>query len=124
MSRKVLNVGQCDFDHGRIKYILEQQFDVEVVRANSHDEGIKGAQDQSYDLVLVNRLLDLDGSPGMDVLRSLKSLPATSEVPVMLVSNYSDAQDAAVAEGAVMGFGKATLDSEETIQLLGEYLAD
>ena len=40
----------------------------------------------------------------------------------MMVSNYADAQDKAVADGAVSGFGKAALDDPATVELLGTYL--
>ena len=75
-------------------------------------------------MILINRLLDADGSAGMDVLNSLKSNPASADIPVMIVSNYQDAQDQAVQNGAVAGFGKAALDSADTLEKLGEYLGE
>ena len=36
----------------------------------------------------------------------------------MLVSNYADAQQAAVAAGAIEGFGKAELGADETEEKL------
>lgn len=123
MKRKVLDVGQCNADHSRITSTLEQNFDVEIHRAHSHDEAIKLALDTPFDLILINRLLDADGTPGMDILSTLKTNPSTAEVPVMVVSNYDDAQQAAVAGGAVEGFGKAALDAEETKELLVKFLA-
>lgn len=123
VKRKVLDVGQCDADNSRISSTLDQHFDVEIHRAHSHDEAIKLALDTPFDLILINRLLDQDGSPAMDVLSSLKTNPATTELPVMVVSNYEDAQASAVEAGAVQGFGKANLDSAETKDLLSKYLS-
>lgn len=123
MKRKVLDVGQCDADNSRINSTLGQHFDVEIHRAHSHDEAVKLAMDTTFDLILINRLLDADGSPGMDVLSSLKTKPSTAETPVMVVSNYDDAQKSAVEAGAVQGFGKAALGADETKELLAKYLA-
>ena len=39
-------------------------------------------------------------------------------VPVMLVSDLPEAQDAAVALGALRGFGKAQLHEPETLELI------
>ena len=124
MSRKVLDVGQCNFDNSRISHILQQHFDVEVDRSHSHDEAIKSALDTPYDLILINRILDADATAGMDILSSLKTQPSTAETPVMIVSNYQETQDEAVARGAVAGFGKSSLDSEETIAKLSLYLGE
>ena len=120
--KKILNVGQCDFDHSNISQALAQNFNVEVQRASTHDQAVQLASETSFDLILVNRLLDIDGSPGMDVLESLKSNPETKPTPVMIVSNYDDAQDKAVTAGAVRGFGKTALTAPETVLMLQEYL--
>ena len=122
MKRKVLDVGQCNADHSRITSTLERNFDVEIHRAHSHNEAIKLAADTKFDLILINRLLDADGTPGMDILKALKTEASTAEVPVMVVSNYKEAQETAVEKGAVEGFGKAALDTAETNELLSKYL--
>ena len=124
MSKNVIDVGQCDPDHSSISGLLKQHFDVTVHRANSHAEAIAMTAELKPALVLINRLYDADGSEGMETLRTLKADDATASVPVMIVSNYSDAQDAAVAAGAVQGFGKASLTSQSTVDLLQEYLRD
>lgn len=120
--KKVLDVGQCNADHFSISNLLSKHFEVEIHRAHSHDDVVSVVADQSFDLVLINRLLDVDGSPGMSVLQTLKSTEATLETPVMVVSNYDDAQVAAIEAGAVQGFGKSKLNSPETVELLGQYL--
>jgi len=122
--RKVLDVGQCGFDNSRISSLLQKHFDVQVDRSHSHDESIKLALDTPYDLILINRILDADSTAGMDILASLKTQPSTAETPVMIVSNYQETQDEAVAQGAVQGFGKSNLDTEETIANLAKYLGE
>lgn len=122
MSRKVLDVGQCNADNSRITNLLKRNFDVEIHRCHSHDEAFSVALDTAFDLVLINRILDADGTEGMKVLSTLKSAAVTSNVPVMIVSNYKEAQEQAIAHGAVEGFGKSKLDSEETLAMLAQYL--
>jgi len=41
----------------------------------------------------------------------------------MVVSNYQDAQTAAVEAGAVQGFGKSALNTDQTKELLAKYLS-
>lgn len=124
MKRKVLDVGQCNADNSRISQLLQKHFDAQVDRSHSLDEAIEAATNTAYDLILINRLLDANGAAGMDVLASLKSNPASTDIPVMIVSNYQNAQDQAVQNGAVAGFGKAALDSTDTLEKLGQYLSD
>ena len=124
MKRKVLDVGQCNADNHSISALLQKHFDVEVDRSHSLDQAIESAASTAYDLILINRLLDADGSTGMDVLASLKSNPASADAPVMIVSNYQDAQDKAMENGAVEGFGKSALGSAETLAKLKQYLGE
>ena len=123
MPKKVLDVGQCDLDHSNITSLLKANFEVDVARAHSRSEAISMATVEGFDLVLVNRLFDADGSEGMAVVTDLKTNERTADVPVMIVSNYEEAQIAAVEAGAVRGFGKSVLGSDATLDLLKSYLA-
>ena len=51
-------------------------------------------------------------------MSSPPSAKPTPELQVMLVSNYPEAQEEAMRLGALKGFGKAALDTEQTEQLL------
>jgi CheY-like chemotaxis protein len=123
MLKRVLNVGQCGPDHHSISTFLKRHFDVEVATVDSQEEALQAVQDESFDLVLLNRIFDATGTEGMETLRQLKLDTATSEIPVMLVSNFADAQEAAVAEGALPGFGKSALDSPDTRDRLQNLLS-
>jgi CheY-like chemotaxis protein len=122
--RKLLIVGQCDFDYQRIRLIITKSYEIEVHRADSLDDALQSALDRQFDLILINRLLDTDRSEGMAVLHELKSNPATENTPAMIISDYQETQDAAVAAGAKRGFGKASLDTPETFELLSVFLTD
>jgi len=115
---KVLNVGQCGLDHWTISRQLRKAFGAEVVKADTHAGALESLRASKFDLVLVNRVTDRDGSPGLDLIRALKADPALASVPVMLVSNYPDAQQAAEALGGLPGFGKAEVASEKAVNRL------
>jgi two-component system chemotaxis response regulator CheY len=118
----VLSVGQCAFDHTRIARHLELTFGARVRGVSSFDEALGALRRTRYDLVLVNRVNDEDGAPGVELIRSVKSMANLADVPMMLVSNYGDAQEEAEALGALPGFGKADLASEQTRQRLAAVL--
>jgi DNA-binding NtrC family response regulator len=117
---RVLDVGQCNMDHRTISEHLARRFGANVDRAHGLADARQALGQARYALVLVNRQLDADGAPGVDVVRAIKADadPAVASTPVMLVSNFPDAQEAARAVGAEPGFGKAQLDSPETASRL------
>lgn len=121
MSKYVLNVGQCAFDHGNIRSLLIAHFEVEVEPVDSPQETLQRLADKPYRLVLINRKLDRGGD-GLELIRQIKSDPRFAEVPVMLVSNFPEAQREATEIGAAPGFGKAELDRPETLTRLREVL--
>lgn len=123
MAKRVLDVGQCGFDHGSIDRLIRGTFNAETVPAHSMNDALEQLRDGRFDLVLVNRKLDHDYSDGLDVVRAVKADAALSATPVMLVSNLPEAQQAAVAEGAEPGFGKAELGDSETVEKLRRFLA-
>ena len=121
MKQKVLNVGQCALDHSNISELLKTNFDVEIDRANSHDEAVSLAHKNQYSLILVNRIYDADGSWGQNTIEKLCA--GGEATPVMLISNYPDAQESAVEAGASPGFGKAQLGDAATVDKLKAHLA-
>jgi two-component system chemotaxis response regulator CheY len=124
MSRpSVLSVGQCGFDHARIARHLEATFRAEVRGVATFDEALAALRRARFDLILVNRINDSDGAPGLELIRSMKSEPGLADLPVMLVSSYPDAQQEAEALGALPGFGKSDLASAATRTRLEKILA-
>lgn len=114
---RVLSVGQCGFDNGQISRYFAQTFGAVVVPIDSQDEAIQTLRDSGgFDLVLANRLGALDRAPGLKLIQTIKADPDLAKIPVLLVSNYESAQEEAVAQGALPGFGKAELGTSETEQ--------
>ena len=76
-----------------------------------------GAAARKFDLVLVNRVLDLDGSSGLELIQTLKEDPdqPLKATPVMLVSDYPEAAADGRRAGREPGFGKSELQSPATL---------
>lgn len=123
-TKRVLSVGQCRPDHHAISSFLQSAFDVAVVPVDTGPEALDLLQKSDFALVLVNRKLDLDYSDGIDIIRDLQANPELSQIPVMLVTNYPEHQDNAVALGAQRGFGKLEMGTSATIARLTPFLAD
>jgi len=122
VKKRVLNVGQCNYDHGNITEALTSRFDVEVVPVHDAEEATSQASRGGYSLVLINRIFDRDGTSGVELIRTLKSNPDTASIPVMLVSNFSDAQAEAIGLGAVPGFGKANVGKPAMLESVEPFL--
>lgn len=123
MTRRVLSVGQCGMDHGSLSRLIASNFDARVDAADDLADTLAQLRAAKYDLVLVNRQLDLDGSDGLEIIRTLKADAELAPIPVMLVTNYPDYQARAVADGAESGFGKNELSSLATKEKLARFLA-
>ena len=119
---RVLDVGQCGYDHGSITRYLQTKYSAEVMAADSEGEALVSLRTGSFDLVLVNRLFDGDGTLGLDLIRSIKGDPELAKLPVMLVSNYAEAQAEAKELGALPGFGKGDLGLGRSVAALEDVL--
>ena len=121
-AKRVLSVGQCFADHSGITRVLRGLFGAEVVGVDSTREALEQLRQEPFALVLVNRVFDADGSSGLDLIRAIKADEQLRDVPVLLVSNYEDAQAQAVQAGAAPGFGKAALGQPHMLARVEPYL--
>lgn len=121
-SKTVLSIGQCRPDQAAISHYLTSHFGAKVLTADLPRDAYQLLSHQSVDLILINRKLDADYSDGMEILQHLCTDKSTAEIPVMLVSNFAEWQEKAVAIGAIYGFGKAELNRPETKQRLTDVL--
>src|SRR5215207_7577339 len=122
MPKKVALVGHCGPDSSYLRIAVSRaEKDVQVVAVDD-DSDLKRLLDDGVDLLLLNRQLDYGFSEdeGVALIRRLRA--AYPHVKAMLVSNYPDAQAAAVAEGALPGFGKRDIGSPRVGELLREAL--
>jgi response regulator RpfG family c-di-GMP phosphodiesterase len=122
MTKTVLDVGNCDPDHSALKAMLSRSYDVTVLRAHQLDDTLATIRQQPVDLVLINRKLDVDYSDGTEILKKLRQCESSKNIPVMLITNYPEHQQAAVAEGALYGFGKLQYSEPATHERLSQIL--
>jgi CheY-like chemotaxis protein len=122
MTKHVLDVGQCQMDHGALRRLIEGEFAADVTQAHSAEQALAQLRSRQFDLVLVNRKLDADYSDGLEIIKLIKADPDLAGVNVMLVTNYAEHQEQAVAAGAAPGFGKSELTEPATIDRLKRYL--
>lgn len=122
MAKRVLDVGNCGPDHASICRMLRSNFQVEIDAATNTVEALQALESANFDLILVNRKLDEDYSDGIEVIKAIKADCRYSTLPIMLITNYEEHQQQAIAIGAYRGFGKLSLASPQTIQLLAEIL--
>src|SRR5262245_11470862 len=122
MTKRVLDVGNCVPDHAAIRTMLERNFRAEVVQADGPADALPLLKSEPFDLVLVNRKLDQDYSEGLDVIKTIKADPKLSALPCMLITNFPDQQQSAVAAGAEYGFGKKELYASDTQARLARFL--
>jgi CheY-like chemotaxis protein len=120
--KRVLDVGNCAMDHGAISALLAAQFGAQVEQAHGPEDALELLRRERYDLVLVNRMLDRDGSEGLELIRQIKADAELAKTPCMLITNFPEHQAAAVAAGAERGFGKKCLADPETVERLRKFL--
>jgi CheY-like chemotaxis protein len=123
MPKRLLDVGNCVPDHASICALVTGNFDAEVVQAHGPEDALALLRKQSFDLVLINRKLDRDYSDGIEILRQIKADPELAKTPTMLITNYPEHQEQAVAAGAEYGFGKLEIQEPATREKLARFLA-
>ena len=80
-----------------MRRLIEGKFDAEVKQAHSAEQAIAQLRAGQFDLVLVNRKLDADHSDGLEIIQRIKADAELAGVNVMLVTNYAEHQERAVA---------------------------
>ncbi len=115
-------VGHCGADNTYLRITVKRADpQADVVSADDETE-LKRSLDEGVDLLLVNRELTYGFADelGVELIKRLR--PKYPNTKMMLVSNYAEAQQKAVAAGALRGFGKRELGSPRVAGLLREAL--
>jgi two-component system, chemotaxis family, chemotaxis protein CheY len=122
MAKKIALVGHCGPDSSFLRMAVSSaDRSVQVVAADDSSE-LNRLLSDGVDLLLLNREMPygFEDDEGVAVIRRLRPLYPT--VKMMLVSNYPDAQAAAVAAGAVPGFGKREIGTRRVAEVIREAL--
>ena len=118
-SKKIALVGHCgpDSSYLRMTVMKAAGTGAQIVMADDDSE-LKNALEQGVELILFNRELGygFQDKMGVDAIKRLRT--THPNVKAMLVSNYADAQAAAVANGALPGFGKREIGSARVIEVI------
>lgn len=113
MLEQILLVGHCLPDTYVLKSKIQQLFpDVAVDSCTTQND--LQAKASASSLLLVNRVLDgvFDSNSGIELIGKLAQQPDAPKM--MLISNFPESQEQAVNAGALMGFGKLEIGSEQT----------
>lgn len=122
MTKTVMDVGNCSMDHDSLRAMLEANFQISPVQAHSADEALEFLRANEVDLLLVNRIFDRDQNDGLDLIKRIKADPELAGTACMLISNFDEYQQQAVAAGAEPGFGKQQLEATTTRESLARFL--
>jgi DNA-binding NarL/FixJ family response regulator len=123
MAKTVVLIGHCGADSSYLRIAVgSADPSAQVVMADD-EATLQRHLGEGADLLLLNRVLDYGFAEeeGVALIRRLRQ--KHPELKMMLVSNYDDAQQAAIAVGALPGFGKRELGTPKAAQLLREALA-
>jgi len=108
--KKVILVGNCDYDGPQMKSVIEREYDAEVQDIKSMDEAMMIIDEEDLNLILINRIGDLDSRNGLELIDYVVN---KNKGPIILITNYHDKMNEAVEHGALEGFGKEDILSDE-----------
>jgi DNA-binding NtrC family response regulator len=87
-TKRVLSIGQCDYDHGNIARKLRQHFGAEVVPAATAEEGLELISRRPPNIVFLDVRM-----PGRDGVQALQDIRAQfPQVYVVMMTAYGTSQ--------------------------------
>lgn len=118
MSVKVGLIGHCGPDASYLRLAVSKALPGSRLIAADDIERVTALVSEGVDLLLINRVLDFgfENENGLDLIASLRT--KHPNLRMMLISNFPEAQDAAVKVGALPGFGKRQLGSPQVTEML------
>ena len=122
MSKKIALVGHCGPDSSFLRMAISSADRSATILAADDSSELNKVLAGGVDLLLLNREMPygFEDAGGVGLIRKLRSKhPA---VKMMLVSNYPEAQAAAIAAGAVPGFGKREIGTKRVAEVIREAL--
>jgi len=116
-------VGHCGADSYSLTHAIRSAVPGAAI-VHAGDEKSCAQAMEGDAVLLVNRVLDgrFTTDSGVELIANLAK--AKPKFKIVLISNYADAQQAAVAAGARPGFGKSQVGSASTAELLRSLAQD
>ena len=116
--KKVLLVGHCGPDSTYLRIAVRSALEKATVSSADDRATLDRAIQDGVDLIVFNRELDYGFEPatGVEMIRLLKQ--QHPDLKMMLITNHPEAQAAAIAAGAVPGFGKRDIGSPHARELI------
>ena len=124
MPKRVALVGHCGPDASYLRLAVARAVkDAQIVFADDQ-HALNKLIETGVDLVLFNRQLDygFETDEGVELIKRLRAKDPS--LKAMLVSNYPEAQQAALQAGAVEGFGKREIGSPKVSELIRTALGE
>jgi DNA-binding NarL/FixJ family response regulator len=122
MSKTIVLVGHCGPDSSYLRLAASGAVKGATVVSADDESDLSRHIAAGADLLLVNRVLDYGFKETEGVALIARLRLSHPQVKTMLVSNYDDAQQAAVAAGALPGFGKREIGTSRVKQLIQQAL--
>lgn len=122
MPKTLLDCGNCGPDFNAVRQMATAAFGASVLQSHGIEDTLEILRTRQIDLVTVNRKLDRDYSDGLEVIKAIKADTEIGSVPVMLVTNYEEHQQAAMKAGCVRGYGKLAINEPATHCAIQPYL--
>lgn len=116
--KRIVLVGHCGPDATYLRIAARAAFGEANIIAADDRAALDRAIQDGVDLIMFNRELDYGFEPdtGVEMVRVLKKLHP--DLKMMVITNYPEVQAAAIAAGAVPGFGKRDIGSPHARELL------
>lgn len=124
MSKKVVLVGHCGPDSAYLRLAVSRALkNADISSADDEGELNQKIADGA-DLLLFNRTIDygFNSEQGVELISQMRA--KHPNLKFMLISNYPEAQQAAVQAGALPGFGKREIGTPKVTQLLKDALGE
>lgn len=120
---RIALVGHCGFDSGSLsRFASDAAPNAEVIRINDQKSLDDVANPDT--LLLINRVLDgrfTVGGSGIELIKTIAQQDHAS--PTMLISNFAESQQEAVAAGALPGFGKSQVGDATVKQRIADVIS-
>jgi len=114
-------VVDADLPSLKLVELLLRPLQATVTRAQSGPEALALARRHSYDLIILD--VDLPGTGGLDVARTVRADPALKLVPILATAFTAEDQGAEILRAGCRAWVKKPLDTREFPKVVRSIIA-